>query len=208
MDQQARLPTLLRPMLARAGRPFDSQEHLFEIKWDGIRALAYIERGAYRLLSRHGQDLSEQFPELAVLAELPSGTVLDGELVVLRNGRPDLSLIQGRSQLRSGHKIRVRAQTVPTTFILFDQLYQRYRPLLEMPLSGRREILSDTLLEQCSRRLLFSQAVIGAGKAFFQQVIERQLEGVMGKRLDSLYRPGRRDGAWIKIKPSRSSLKV
>ncbi len=101
MDQQARLPALLRPMLARAGRPFDSQEHLFEIKWDGIRALAYVERGAYRLLSRHGQDLSEQFPELTVLAELPCGTVLDGELVVLRNGRPDRTASSGNCSLKS-----------------------------------------------------------------------------------------------------------
>ncbi len=153
------------------------------------------------------------FPELAVLGDLPPGTLLDGELVVLRRGRPDLSLVQSRQQLRSGHKIRFRAQTTPATFIVFDQLYDEYRPLLGKPLSVRRDVLSSTLGSigpRCDTnhagdtthaRVVFSQGVVGAGRAFFQQVVDRQLEGVVAKHLDSLYRPGRRNGAWIKIKP-------
>ncbi len=139
------LPKFLRPMLARPGRPFDSEQHLFEIKWDGIRALAFVEQAGYRLLSRHGRALGESFPELAVLADLPPGTLLDGELIVPRNGRPDLSLVQSRHQLRRGHKIRVRAQTTPATYIVFDQLYDEFRPLLGRPLSVRRDILCRTL---------------------------------------------------------------
>ncbi len=196
------LPTFLRPMLARPGRPFDSDQHLFEIKWDGIRALASVEHAGYRLLSRHGLALGELFPELARIADLPPGTLMDGELVVLRNGRPDLSLIQSRQQLRSAHKIRIRAQTTPATYVVFDQLYHEYRPLLGTPLSVRRDILCRTLGRAGDPRLVFSQGVLGAGRAFYQQAVDRQLEGVVAKRLDSLYRPGRRDGAWIKIKPS------
>jgi ATP-dependent DNA ligase len=210
------LPTFLRPMLAQPGRPFDSDQHLFEIKWDGIRALAFVEEGGYRLVSRHGLALDALFPELAGIAHLPPGTLLDGELVVLRQGRPDLSLIQSRHQLRSPHKIRIRAQTTPATYIVFDQLYDEYRPLLGRPLSVRRDILCSNLRKNLRKnlgragppRLVFSQGVLGAGRAFFQLVVDRQLEGVVAKRLDSLYRPGRRDGAWIKIKPSDRSLKV
>ncbi len=198
MDNQAPLPTFLRPMLAQPGRPFDSDQHLFEIKWDGIRALAFVEQTGYRLVSRHGLALGELFPELAVLAELPPGTLLDGELVVLRRGRPDFSLVQSRHQLRSEHKIRVRAQTIPATYIVFDQLYHEYRPLLGTPLSVRRAILETTLGRTGDPRyadhagVVFSQGVVGAGRAFFQQAVDRQLEGVVAKRLDSLYRPGQR----------------
>ncbi len=213
------LPLFLRPMLAQPGRPFDSDQHLFEIKWDGIRALAFIEQTGYRLVSRHGLELGGLFPELATLTDLPPGTLLDGELVVLRRGRPDLSLVQSRQQLRSGHKIRFRARTTPATFIVFDQLYDEYRPLLGRPLSVRRDMLCSTLGrigpagdtdhagetthggDTTHARVVFSQGVTGAGRAFFQQVVEQQLEGVVAKRLDSLYRPGHRNGAWIKIKP-------
>ncbi len=173
------LPRFLRPMLAQPGRPFDSDQHLFEIKWDGIRALAYVEEAGYRLVSRHGLALGALFPELAGIADLPPGTLLDGELVVLRRGKPDLSLIQSRHQLRSPHKIRIRAQTTPATYIVFDQLYDEYRPLLGMPLSVRRDILCSNLPNNLGRagppRLVFSQGVLGAGRRFFQQVVERQL---------------------------------
>ncbi len=225
MSNPPPLPLFLRPMLAQPGRPFDSDQHLFEIKWDGIRALTFIEQAGYRLVSRHGLELGALFPELAVLGDLPPGTLLDGELVVLRSGRPDLSLVQSRQQLRSGHKIRFRARTTPATYIVFDQLYDEYRPLLGRPLSVRRDVLSSTLGSigpRCDTnhagdtshagetthggdtthaRVVFSQGVTGAGRAFFQQVVEQQLEGVVAKRLDSLYRPGHRNGAWIKIKP-------
>ncbi len=221
------LPTFVRPMLAQPGRAFDSDQHLFEIKWDGIRALAFVEHAGYRLVSRHGLALGELFPELAALGDLPPGTLLDGELVVLRNGRPHLSLVQSRQQLRSAHKIRIRAQTTPATYVVFDQLYHEYRPLLGTPLSVRRDILCRTLdrgrtlgraghprdADQAGETnhagetdhagVVFSQGVVGAGRAFYQQALARQLEGVVAKRLDGLYRPGRRNGAWIKIKPSQ-----
>ncbi len=100
MNNPSPLPTFLRPMLAQPGRPFDSDQHLFEIKWDGIRALAFVEQTGCRLLSRHGLALDGLFPELAgIIGDLPPGTLLDGELVVLRQGRPDLSLVQSRHQL-------------------------------------------------------------------------------------------------------------
>ncbi len=111
------LPRFVRPMLARPGGPFDSPEHPFEVKWDGMRALAFVEREGYRLLSRGGNQLSEQFPELGCLAELPPGTVLDGELVVLREGRPEFSLLAARHHLRDPHRIGTLARTTPAVLM-------------------------------------------------------------------------------------------
>ena len=84
-------------MLARPGEPFDSVDHLFEVKWDGMRALAYVDADGYRIVSRHDNDITDRFPELSSLANLPPGTVLDGELVVLRDGKPSFSLLQTRA---------------------------------------------------------------------------------------------------------------
>lgn len=205
--KQTKLPTFIRPMLARAVQPFDSEEYLFEVKWDGIRALALIDHSGYRLVSRHGRELTVPFPELASLGDLPPGTVLDGELVVFGHGRPQLSLVQARKSLRAEHKIRVRSVTTPATYIVFDQLFDRHRSLLNQPLDSRRRILREMVAHGKDARLVFSGGVIGAGLQLYQQVISRQLEGVMAKRLDSLYQPGRRSGAWLKIKPDES-LKV
>ena len=100
------LPHFIPPMLSKPGQAFDSDSHLFEIKWDGMRCLCFVEDGRYRLMNRHQVDITERFPEFAVAANFPSGTVLDGELVVLQNGKPDFPLIQSRNQTRSPHKIR------------------------------------------------------------------------------------------------------
>jgi bifunctional non-homologous end joining protein LigD len=86
MPNSSPLPAFIRPMLAKPGRPFDSREHLFEVKWDGIRATVYVERDGYRIMSRQRQMITDRFPELGFLAKLRCGTVLDGELVVTKGG--------------------------------------------------------------------------------------------------------------------------
>jgi ATP-dependent DNA ligase len=196
------LPSFIRPMLARRGAPFDDDAYLFEVKWDGIRAMAYIERDTYRLLSRGGQDITCAFPELSELANLPAGTLLDGELVVLDRGRPHLALVQSRHRLRSPHQIRLRAKNRPCTYVVFDQLFERFGSLMSQPLSFRRELLRTHLARSAPARVFLSEGILGRGRALYRAVLERQLEGVMAKRLTSLYRPGCRSDAWIKIKPA------
>jgi bifunctional non-homologous end joining protein LigD len=88
-------------MLATPGMPFDSQEHFFEIKWDGVRAMAYIESDGYRIMNRRRVDITSRYPEFEFLKDLPPGTVLDGEMVVLAAGKPDFSLLQSREHTRS-----------------------------------------------------------------------------------------------------------
>jgi bifunctional non-homologous end joining protein LigD len=199
----SKLPRSIRPMLAKPGAPFDSAQYLFEVKWDGMRALAYVDAGGYRIVSRHGNDITDRFPELGSLADLPTGTVLDGELVVLRDGKPSFSLLQTRAPLCCAHRIDVLSRTTPATFIVFDQLFDHYRSLIDEPLSARREVMLETVHGANTSRLAAPGGVVGAGRSFYEHVVQARLEGVVAKRLASRYLPGRRTGAWIKIKPGR-----
>src|SRR5271154_100172 len=100
------LPAFIQPMLACRGTAFDDDAYLFEIKWNGIRMLAFVDTPGYRLMNRRAVDTTSRYPEFACLAGLPTGTVLDGEMVVLRNGQPDLDLLQSRDKTRSALKTR------------------------------------------------------------------------------------------------------
>jgi DNA ligase D-like protein (predicted ligase) len=197
-----RLPDDLKPMLCRIGKPFDSPQHLFECKWDGVRALAFVEQDSLRLHSRHRRDLATRYPELAGLGTLPAGTLLDGELVVLRaDGSPDFPAILRRENARQRARVAKLAQELPVVYVVFDLLYRSYEPLLEQPLHARRGRLQELVERAGNPRLVLSQGVVGQGLQLFAAVRERGLEGVIAKRLDSRYRPGERTDAWQKIKP-------
>ena len=107
---QPTLPAFVSPMLAKKGDPFDSREHLFEIKWDGTRMLAFVEPDGYRLVNRHR---AERTAELACLTELPAGVILDGEVVVFHDGRPDFRRLLSRDQAGAPFKIRLSARSLP-----------------------------------------------------------------------------------------------
>src|SRR5213592_4161093 len=118
------LPTIIKPMMAVAARePFDSDDYFFEIKWDGIRCLAFVEDGRVRLHSRQLLEITAQFPELGCLNRLPDGTVLDGEIVVLEKGKPSPSRVLQRAQLLNRHRIELMSRMSPVTFMVFDILY-------------------------------------------------------------------------------------
>jgi ATP-dependent DNA ligase len=189
----------LLPMLAVAGEPFDSDLYLFEIKWDGIRALAEGAGSRWALWGRGCVDYTARYPELGVLRRLPAGTVVDGELVMLRDGRADFPAVLGRHQ-------RVRPglgddRALPVCYVLFDLLYLRGQALLHEPLIDRRARL-HALVEQVQEPVLaFSDGVVGNGKAFYDQVVAQGHEGILAKLQISGYRPGKRSPAWRKIKP-------
>src|SRR6266849_4776148 len=157
------LPRFIPPMLAKSGIPFDSQEHLFEVKWDGTRVLAFVDTNRYRLVNRHRVDVTERYPELGFLNDLPAGIVLDGEVVVLRQGKPDFGLLLSRNQTRASFRIQFLARILPVTYVVFDLLYERYESLLAQPLSTRRKRL-ERLIQGCAPQLAFSQGVVGSGK--------------------------------------------
>jgi len=159
--------TPFSPMLATAAQPFDSSEHYFEIKWDGVRALAAVENGQWQLWGRDRADYRGRYPELAAaLLRCPSGTVVDGELVILRDGRADLTALQRRHQLGDRRKIDWASRHDPVRYIIFDLLYHQGRALCDQPLFRRRCLLLDLLPDWSEPPLVFSEAITGMGKDF------------------------------------------
>jgi DNA ligase D-like protein (predicted ligase) len=191
----------LAPMLAATSGPFDSDDFLFEIKWDGIRALAFFGRGVARVQGRKLTDSSDRYPEItAALEKLPGEGVLDGEVVVLGpDGRPDFQRVLIREQTHSREAALLKARAHPVAYIAFDLLYRDGEPLFDVPLLERRRLLSE-LLREPPPPLVESTYVVGRGEAFYREAAARGLEGVVAKRLDSRYLPGERTRDWLKLK--------
>jgi ATP-dependent DNA ligase len=190
------------PMLAVAAKPFDAPEYCFEIKYDGVRALAAVDELDWRLWGRERADYTARYPELDVLRRLPTGTLVDGELVAFdADGRPNLRRLLRRHGLADPWRIRQARQWCPVRYVLFDLLYHGGRCLMREPLVRRREVLAEVCEKLDVPEVEFSRAVIGAGIALYQTALARGQEGVMAKRLLSMYWPGKRAISWKKIKP-------
>jgi ATP-dependent DNA ligase len=181
------------PMLATSATPFDDPACRFETKWDGVRAMAAIANGSWRLWGREGTDYTERYPELAVLRLLPAGTMLDGELVLLRDGRADFHALMSRHSRRPR---RVPFLAEPVRYVVFDMLYHRGRCLTGQPFEERLHLLHTHLPElPC---VALCEGVIGEGRAAFQAAVAAGHEGVVAKRLTGRYLPNQR--GWQKIK--------
>jgi bifunctional non-homologous end joining protein LigD len=189
------------PMLATSAQPFDSDEYVFEVKWDGVRALAAVDQGQWRLWGRQRASYDGRYPELEVLRRLPAGTVVDGELVVFQDGRPDLHSILRRHQLVHAARIRHASAQVPVHYLLFDILYHRGRSLLQEPWQLRRAVLADVVAAIDVPQLAFSAALAGPSQDVLARVVAQGHEGIMAKHRSSRYLPGQRSAAWRKIKP-------
>lgn len=194
----------IKPMLAVKTAPFDNSDFLYEIKWDGYRGLAYLDDKTI-ILSRNQLDLTPSFPELhgLHLKVKQRPTLLDGEIVVLQDGKPSFGALQGRSKITDSLKVARLARQTPATFIAFDILFRAGENVMDLPLKTRKEILNE-LVEQ-GPDLIISQYVVGSGLDFFDAVSSAGLEGVMAKRLDSPYLPGKRSSYWKKIRRIQSA---
>ncbi len=192
---------LIKPMLASSGSlPPDDENYGFEIKWDGIRAILYYKNGSIRLLSRNHKDITNQYPELQQLKSvLGSGPlVLDGEIVHLNEyGCPSFSALQHRMGLTSEKSIKAKMQEYPVTYIIFDLLCLQ-RDTLSLPLTERRQMLTELNLAGPAWQTPAHQ--IGGGQAMLTASRKLGLEGIIAKRLDSIYLPGIRTNNWLKIK--------
>jgi bifunctional non-homologous end joining protein LigD len=190
-DAPTALPRDLTPMRPRlAAAAFNSPDHLFELKWDGIRAIASMDQGRLRLVDRGGGDLLPAVPELAEMP-VPEGAVLDGEIVVCDSrGRPSYDLLTGRL----GPKAAKRGRG--PVFVAFDLLYEERRPLLTRPLEERRRRLAALGLR--GRSVAVPEHLAEDGEPFLEVVAEYGLEGIVAKRRDSRYIPGTRTGDWLK----------
>ncbi|HLN30702.1 MAG TPA: non-homologous end-joining DNA ligase [Gemmataceae bacterium] len=192
---------LLYPMLATSAAPFDAEDYLFEVKWDGVRALAAVAEDRWRLWGRTGSDYTERYPELSALRRLPAGTVVDGELVVLQGGRADFPALLQRHQRQVASPLDTIRRRLPIRYLVFDLLFHEGRSLLKEPLRERRARLHELLTELKEPLLTFSDGIVGQGRDFFARVVAQGHEGVMAKHLTSPYQPGKRSSAWKKIKP-------
>lgn len=179
-----------------ADGPFNGDDWFFEIKWDGIRAIAYVS-DKLSIRSRNDREITGQFPELEELVRLAPGTVLDGEIVAMSGGRPDIQSILPRLQSRAG-RLPPHTNTAPVTYIIFDILERDSKTLTGLPLKERRKILENAVTE--GPHVVLSVPVEGRGEDYYRLAIAKGLEGVMAKRKESVYEPGLRSGAWLKIK--------
>lgn len=196
-----KLPDRLEPMLARMAplprTPDD--DWAFELKWDGVRVLGFADRGDWRMQSRRLEEVTLRYPELEALAEQLADhrAVLDGEVVALDpEGRPSFQLIQRRMGLTSAAAVNARLRETPVDYMIFDLLHLDGRCVRDLPYVERRELLGSLELE--GPRWHTPRHHVGGGADLFEAARRQGLEGVVAKRLDSPYRPGKRTGEWIK----------
>jgi bifunctional non-homologous end joining protein LigD len=197
------LPAGLAPMLASPGRPpaGNLAGWAVEMKWDGVRALAFIEAGRLRLVSRTGKDITATYPEVAGLGRAAGHkqAVLDGEIVALTAGRPDFEALQPRMHVTSPAQAVRLAEQTPVTYLAFDVLQLDGRPLTALRYAERREILESVV--PSGARWQAPPAFPGEDlEAVRAASVANGLEGVVIKRLDSGYEPGARSGSWLKLK--------
>jgi bifunctional non-homologous end joining protein LigD len=188
-------------MLSVRGEAFDSASHIYEVKWDGTRCIAFIDNrnNQMKLQNRRFYDISYRYPDLKILS-FAEEVVLDGEIVVLIDGKPDFKLLQKREQVDNINKIRILSKVYPATYVVFDVLYVDGDWLFDLPLIERKSILKNLDL---SGTVLISDYVRGRGKRFYREVVELGFEGVVAKREDSPY-VQRRSRYWVKIKKRNS----
>jgi bifunctional non-homologous end joining protein LigD len=204
------LPADLSPMLASIGDidavRREAEDWAFEMKWDGIRALARVQpgdgdrSGSIDLTSRNGHDMTNTYPELRELIDcVDVDCVLDGEIVALGQGsRPDFGRLQRRMGLTHERDVERERQRTPVYLMLFDVLHADWSSLLRAPYTERRERLFELVTE--SEHIHVPEAFEGSVDAAFESSGKLRLEGVMAKRADSVYLPGKRTRTWVKLK--------
>jgi len=185
------VPEVIKPMLCTlVDEPFDRENWLFEMKWDGYRAVGAKRDGAVQLYSRNNLDFRAKYPEIAeALQALPDNTVIDGEIVAVdKDGRPHFERLQNWGKNKEGE----------LRYYAFDLLWFKGRDVREAQLVERKQLLRDIIPKDSP--IKYSDHIDGKGAKFFKQIQKSQLEGIVAKRADSPYQEGKRGGDWLKIK--------
>ena len=195
------MPTTIHPMLASVvEEPFDDPNWLFEIKWDGYRAVAFLDKGRVRLVSRNQNDLTPRYPELRQLAGSIEGqsAILDGEVVVLDDqGRSSFSLMQQRTGIRAGGRQGASRSELGVVYYVFDLIYLDGYDLRRVALDERKRVLRQVL--RAGDLVRYSDHYAGRGTALFEAAKQKGLEGILAKKCNSCYEE-RRSREWLKIK--------
>lgn len=191
----------IKPMLiGQEGEPFDNDNYIYELKWDGERCIAYLNPdGESELRNKRNVKMLPKVPELReIWRQGTSKCILDGELMILKDGKPDFFEIQRRSLTTNKFKIELSSKKYPATFVAFDILYYKDRDVTDLPLEERKNLLQKSFSE--SERLVLSRYVENNGITFYQLAEQQELEGIVAKRKDSIYIQNKRTKDWIKIK--------
>lgn len=195
------LRSTIVPMEPRpAPAPFDDPDYIHQVKWDGVRMLAFVSRAGVRLQNRRLHDRTQHYPELQVLARLCRGpAILDGEVIVLHDGKPSFARVLQRDLTRS-ERATALARRLPVSYMVFDMLVADGEDISGEPLTVRQERLNGALATDGQIGLVES---FTAGQALFAAVRANGLEGIVAKRVGSPYVEGKKSAHWLKIKYRR-----
>ena len=191
----------IKPMLIGAdSAPFDDDNYIYELKWDGERCIAYLDPDeGTELRNKRNVKMLPKVPELSEIhKQVKRRCILDGELAIVVDGKPNFFEIQRRSLMSNLFKINLASKQYPASFIAFDMIYLDGKDLTKLPLKERKKLLQNNVKE--NDRLAISRYIEGQGTAFYSLAEKQGLEGIVAKRKDSIYVMDSRTKNWIKIK--------
>ena len=190
----------IKPMLIGENQEaFDSPDYIYELKLDGERCIAYLDKEVTELRNKRNMKMLTKVPELAnIHKQVNIRCILDGELIVIKDGVPDFYEIQRRSLMSNSFKIQLASSKLPATFTAFDILYYKDHSVTDLPLMERKKLLERVIKE--NERFAISRYIEKRGIQFYQLAKQNDLEGIVAKRKDSKYYLDKKTKDWIKIK--------
>lgn len=190
----------IKPMLiGEMQEAFDSPDYIYELKLDGERCIAYLDKDATELRNKRNIKMLVKVPELSTIhKQVKHRCILDGELIVIKDGKPNFYEIQRRSLMSNSFKIQLASSKLPASFTAFDILYYDDHQVTDLPLMERKKLLEKSIME--NERLAISRYIEKQGIKFYQLAKQNQLEGIVAKRKGSKYYLDKRTKDWIKIK--------
>src|SRR5690242_7303397 len=195
----------VKPMMAKTGDPFDSDNHFFEVKWDGLRALMFLQNGRLELQNRNLRDVTRSYPEIQTVARKISAkkAIIDGEVVVLNeNGVPDFGRLQNRFGIEDPKRVETARSANPVTYVAFDLLHINGKDVIKDQLEIRKKTLHNLIEE--GPHLLYGDHVENQGVQYYSEALKLGFEGTVGKEKHSPYLLGTRSSFWVKSKGSRT----
>lgn len=188
---------------------FDREDFTYQVKWDGVRMLAYVNHNSVELINKKLNNRTLQYPELQILASLLPGrkVILDGEIVAFKDSKPSFPTVMRRDNSRSERIIKLLLQELPVNYIIFDLLWDGDDDLRTVPLINRKERLQE-LLQPDSDPVIHLIEDFPNGSSLFSAIQAQNLEGIVAKRKSSHYLPGKKHRDWLKIKYRRQQTCV
>jgi len=195
----------IRPMMAKTGNPFDSDNHFFEVKWDGLRALMFLQNGKLELQNRNLRDVTASYPEIQNVAKKirAKKAIIDGEVVVLnKKGTPDFGKLQNRFGIEDPKRVETARRVNPVTYIAFDLLHLDGKDVIKNRLEIRKSTLHNMIEE--GPHLLYGDHIEKKGLQYYSEALKLGFEGTIAKEKHSQYLIGTRSSLWVKSKGSRT----